>query len=294
MEFLGPTCLADALAAKAANPGAVPIAGGTDVMVDLNFDRLRPDLLLDLGRVEELRGWSLKDERLRLGARVTFAEIIDELASLAPALAIAARTVGSPQIRNRGTIGGNLGSSSPAGDALPPLLACDGSVEVASVRGVREIPLEEFFTGVKKNALERDELITAATISVADGPQQFAKIGTRNAMVIAVASFALVLSLGRRSVRTGLGSVAPTPRRSVDAERFLEAELNAGGYWEERRPIPEAMVDRFAHLVGLEARPIDDVRGTAAYRRHGLTVLARRTFAWAWEELQLSGAPFRA
>jgi CO/xanthine dehydrogenase FAD-binding subunit len=156
------------------------------------------------------------------------------------------------------------------------------------------MPLEEFFTGVKKNALEHDELITAVTIAPADGPQQFAKIGTRNAMVIAVASFALVIGLGRRSVRTGLGSVAPTPRRSFGAERFLEEELDAGGYWDEARLLPQAVIDRFAQLVALEATPIDDVRGTAAYRSHGLTVLAARTLGWAWQELSLSKAAFRA
>ena len=207
---------------------------------------------------------------------------------------MAARTVGSPQIRNRGTIGGNLGSSSPAGDALPPLLASGGSVEVASLTGTREIPLDAFFTGVKDNALERDEIITAVTVTAADGPQQFAKIGTRNAMVIAVVSFALVLRTGARSVRTGLGSVAPTPRRSPEAERFLEAELEAGGYWENVRPIAQSTVARFAQLVALEARPIDDVRGTAAYRRHGLGVLAARTLGWAWRELQLTEVAIRA
>jgi CO/xanthine dehydrogenase FAD-binding subunit len=293
MDFLQPRCLADALGAKAEHPSAVPIAGGTDVMVEVNFDRLRPEVLLDLGHVEELRGWSLDDGRLRVGARVTFTEIIEELSALAPALAMAARTVGSPQIRNRGTIGGNLGSSSPAGDALPPLLACDASVEVASVRGSRTIPIGQFFTGVKKNTLAGDELITAVSISAADGPQQFAKIGIRNAMVIAVASFALVLSPGLRSVRTGLGSVAPTPLRSEEAELFLAVELGAGGYWDDGRILPEAIVDRFAQMVAQAAQPIDDLRGTAAYRRHALSVLARRTLGWAWQELAFSGAARR-
>jgi CO/xanthine dehydrogenase FAD-binding subunit len=287
---LRPKSLADALAAKAAYPAAVVIAGGTDVMVEVNFDRLLPEALLDLGRVEELRGWSLDDRRLRIGARVTFTEIIEGLTDQAPALAMAARTVGSPQIRNRGTIGGNLGSSSPAGDALPPLLACEASVEVTSLRGRREMPVEKFFTGVKKNALREDEIITAVVFSLADGPQQFAKIGTRNAMVIAVASFSLVLRLGSHTVRTGLGSVAPTPLRAIEAERFLEAELEAGGYWEDPRPIPDTVIDDFGWLVALQARPIDDVRGTAAYRNHGVTVLARRTLTWAWRDLQVSGA----
>jgi CO/xanthine dehydrogenase FAD-binding subunit len=285
MEFLQPKSLGDVLAAKAVYPESTPIAGGTDVMVEINFDRLRPVQLLDLGRVEELRGWSLGAGRVRIGAAVTFTEMVEEMGNVVPSLAIAARTVGSPQIRNRGTIGGNLGSASPAGDALPPLLACDAWVELASLRGTRQVPVDEFFTGVKRNLMAPDELITAVNLRPSDGPQQFAKIGMRNAMVIAVASFALAFRRDSLSVRTGLGSVATTPKRAMAAEEFLEAELRAGDYWERHRPIPDTVVDRFAQLVADAADPIDDVRGTAAYRRHGLAVLARRTLDWAWREV---------
>lgn len=285
MEFLQPKSLGDALAAKAAYPESTPIAGGTDVMVEINFDRLRPAQLLDLGRVDELGGWSLGADFVRIGAAVTFTEMVEEMRDVVPSLAIAARTVGSPQIRNLGTIGGNLGSASPAGDALPPLLACGAWVELASLRGTRLVPVDEFFTGVKRNLMAPDELITAVNLRPSDGPQQFAKIGTRNAMVIAVASFALAFRRDFQSVRTGLGSVAPTPKRAMAAEEFLEAELRAGDYWERHRPIPDTVVDRFAQMVADAADPIDDVRGTAAYRRHGLAVLARRTLDWAWREV---------
>jgi CO/xanthine dehydrogenase FAD-binding subunit len=285
MDFHRPTSLREALEVKAEHPRALPIAGGTDVMVELNFDQRRPDALLDLTAVPELAEWSTVDGAVRLGAGVPYATVIAELADRLPGLAIASRTVGSPQIRNRGTVGGNLGSASPAGDAHPPLLAsADATVEVASVRGSRDIPIGEFFLGVKRNALAADELITAVRVSGASGPQQFAKVGTRNAMVIAVCSFALALHPDRRAVGTGIGSAAPTPVRAGAAEDFLAAELD----WERRGPVSTAVLDRFGELVAAAANPIDDVRGSAAYRRHALAVLARRTLTWAWEAHQRS------
>src|ERR1022692_231114 len=229
MEFLQPTSWHEALAARAAFPAAAPIAGGTDIMVELNFDRRRPQALLDLTRVAELTGWTTVGAKLRIGAGVTYADLTGErgatgtgdLRGALPGLALAARTVGSPQIRNRGTIGGNLGSASPAGDCHPPLLAAAAQIELASVRGTRLVPAQDFYTGVKRNALAPDELIAAVWISRPTGPEQFAKIGTRNAMVIAVVAFSLALHPDRRTVGTGIGSAAPTPVRAADAERFL-------------------------------------------------------------------------
>jgi CO/xanthine dehydrogenase FAD-binding subunit len=301
MEFLQPVSLAEALAAKAAAPEAVPIAGGTDVMVELNFARRRPEVLLDLNRVPELTGWTLQDGKLRVGAGVTYADLTGErgngalpdagsLAGKLPGLAMAARTVGSPQIRNRGTIGGNLGSASPAGDCHPSLLAAGAEIEVASVAGQRMIPIGEFFTGVKRSSLAPDELILAAWISQPSGPEQFAKIGTRNAMVIAVTAFGLALHPDRRAVGTGIGSAAPTPVRAADAEAFLAGALDDAGFWQSRAELPPAVVTEFGALVSAAASPIDDVRGTAAYRRHALAVLARRTLAWAWADYQRSGS----
>jgi CO/xanthine dehydrogenase FAD-binding subunit len=284
MEFLQPRSLAEALAVKAERPEAVPIAGGTDVMVELNFDRRRPEAVLDLTRVAELAAWDRDDGRLRVGAGVTYTRLIGELAGPLPGLALASRTVGSPQIRNRGTVGGNLGSASPAGDCHPPLLAMGAEVEVASAAGRRRVPVAEFFTGPKQSALRPDELILAVEVPAATGPQQFAKIGTRNAMVIAVCSFALVLDPERGRVGTGIGSAAPTPLAATEAERFLQGELDAEGLWASRGPIGDAASARFGELVASAARPIDDVRGTAAYRVHALGVLARRTLAWAWDD----------
>lgn len=251
MDVLTPRTLDEALRLRAEVPGAVPIEGGTDLMVELNFDRRRPEAMLNLNEVRELRGWSRENGSLRLGAGLTYAEIErSELSRLLPALAEAARTVGSPQIRNRGTIGGNLGTASPAGDALPPLLVEGAEVELASARGTRRMPVQEFLLGVKRNALAEDELIVAVHVDPSGAPQTFMKIGPRNAMVIAVCSLALSVEGDR--ARAAIGSAAPV------------ATLVTGE------------VDGFADRVAAAASPIDDVRGTAAYRRHALRVLASR------------------
>lgn len=289
MDFLAPTTWAQALAAKAEHPDALPVAGGTDVLVEINFDRRRPPALLDLTRVPELREWAPEAGRIRLGAGVTYARVIDELGATLSGLAMAARTVGSPQIRNRGTVGGNLGAASPAGDSHPALLAADADVEVASVRGTRLIPVGEFFTGVKRNALAPDELIAAVLITPPAGPQQFCKIGTRNAMVIAVSAFGLALHPDRRSVGTGIGSAAPTPRRAAAAAGFLAGELEAAGLWDSRGALPEGLAAEFGRRVRDAAAPIDDVRGTAAYRLHTLSVMARRALTWAWHDHRTEG-----
>jgi CO/xanthine dehydrogenase FAD-binding subunit len=286
MNFLQPSTWTEALAMKAAHPEAVPIAGGTDVMVEINLDHKRPDTVMDLTRVADLTEWASEDGLVRVGAGVTYTRIIDELGDRMPGLAMASRTVGSPQIRNRGTVGGNLGTASPAGDAHPPLLAAEALVELASASGTRRVPVREFFTGPKRNAAREDELIAAFLIEPATGPQTFSKVGTRNAMVIAVCSFALALDAGRRRVLTGIGSAGPTPLPARDAEKFLEGELD----WENRRPPSDAAVARFGELVAAAAKPIDDVRGTAAYRRHGLLVMARRSLAWAWQDYRVGWA----
>ncbi|MEU8124140.1 FAD binding domain-containing protein [Spirillospora sp. NPDC049024] len=287
MDFLRPVTWEDALAAKAARPGALPVQGGTDVMVEINFDARRPEALLDLTRIRDLAEWDEADGRLRVGAGVPYARLITELGGRLPGLAQASRTVGSPQIRNRGTVGGNLGAASPAGDGHPPLLAGDAVVEAESAeRGVRMIPVAEFFTGVKRNALAPDELIRAFWTPPASGPQYFSKIGTRNAMVIAVCSFAIALHPAERRAGTGLGSAAPTPRRAAEAEAFISAELD----WDGRGPLAESAARRFGELVRDAASPIDDVRGTGDYRRHALAVLARRTLTWAWDDYRTGTA----
>src|SRR4051812_13826949 len=239
-----------------AQTAAHPIQGGTDVMVELNFDRIRPEALLNLNEVEELRGWSRADGIVRLGAGLTYAEAMrGELAELFPALAEASRTVGSPQIRNRGTIGGNLATSSPAGDALPPLLVDAAEVELASVGGTRAVPLDEFLVGPKRNVMHDDELIAAVRVRPSGARQTFMKVGPRNAMVISVCSLAVSVDRERGEIRGAYGSAGPVVG-------LVRCPLDEG--------------DSFAERVAAAASPIDDVRGTAAYRRHALAVLARR------------------
>lgn len=256
MDLLTPRSLDEALALRAEHPGAVAIHGGTDVMVALNFDRSRPTVILNLNEVDELGGWSRTNGALRLGAALTYTQVLREpLAGLLPALAEASRTVGSPQIRNRGTIGGNLGTASPAGDALPPLLVEGAEVELASTRGVRRLPVRDFLVGPKRNALAEDELIVAAYVAPSGQPQTFMKVGPRNAMVIAVCSLAVVADRERGEIRASFGSAGPVPGLVLC-------------------PLEDA--DAFPERVAAAASPIDDVRGTAVYRRHALRVLAGR------------------
>ena len=238
---------------KAERPEAVPIQGGTDVMVELNFDRGRPAALLSLNEVHDLRGWSRENETVWLGAGLTYTEAMQPpLSELLPALAEASRTVGGPQIRNRGTIGGNLGTASPAGDAIPPLLVADGSVTAVSLKGERVIPLQDFLLGPKRNALADDELIAGVSLAPSRSQETFMKIGPRNAMVISVVSLALRVD---GELRAAFGSAGPVPTL---------VRAGAGD------------VHAFPERVAAAASPIDDVRGSAAYRHHALRVLTKR------------------
>ena len=289
IEFLQPTAWQEALEAKAAHPEARPIFGGTDFMVELNFDRGRPGCVIDLTRVPELQEWDPVNGHLRIGAGVTYSRLVAELGDRQPGLAIASRTVGSPQIRNRGTVGGNLGTASPAGDALPPLYVSGAEVELASAAGTRRMPVEEFIEAPGQTALKPEELISAFYVLEAGGPQQYAKIGTRNAMVIAVCSLGLAIHPGQRKVHACVGSAGPTPLRAYEAEEFVRGVLEEERLWDSREDVKEAALARFGELVAGAARPIDDVRGSGEYRRHAAGVLARRAFRWAWDEYRGGG-----
>lgn len=283
MEFLVRSTLEETLDVLAERPGTRPICGGTDVMVAINHDRDRPPALLDLSHLSELAAVERSAGTVRLGAGVSYARVIEELGDVLPGLAAASRTVGSPLIRSRGTVGGNLGAASPAGDSHPPLLVREATVIASSsVRGERRIGVDAFYLGVKRSALEPDELVVAVEVPVADGPERFAKVGPRNAMTIAVCSLAIALSPTRGTVRAAIGSAAPTPRRAPDAERYLEEAL--ADRWQREGPLDPTVRARFGELVAAAASPIDDVRGTAAYRRHALGVLAGRTLGWAWDD----------
>ncbi len=285
MDVLLPRTLDEALEMKADRPEAVPIAGGTDVMVELNFDRIRPAALMDLSRLPELARWRQEDGVFFLGAGVTFTRILRELPQFRP-LAQAARSVGSPQIRNRGTVGGNLGTASPAGDSLPVLAAYDAEVVLGRAGGqTRTLPWHRFLVGPKRTALEPAELILGVRWRITRGPGSFSKVGPRNAMVIAVVSLCLVVDEERRQVRVALGSVGPTVLRAPEAEAYAATALEDAGVWDDpKAPLPPQVLEEFGRLVAGAARPIDDVRGTAAYRRHACAVLARRALGWALQD----------
>lgn len=265
-----------AVSALASDPASTVLAGGTDLMVEVNDRHRRPDRsVVVVNRIPELRSWrrSADASSVRIGAAVSWTELVDgPLAAMAPALAQASRTVGSPQIRNVGTLGGNLATCSPAGDGLPVLSALGATVELASVDGRRSLPVADFMLGVKRTALGPGEIIVSITLPVVDGWQGYAKVGVRNAMVIAVASACVVLDREHRSVAVALGSVGPTVLRCPEAEAHLAEVID----WGEQLDVPVDQLDRFAELVAAASRPISDHRSTAEYRRHAVGVLAQR------------------
>ena len=274
MAVLLPDTVDEAVEHLAATPSSTVLAGGTDLMVEVNDGHRRPSGAVVVNRIAELRSWRHDPlaATVTIGAAVTYSEmLVGPLAEMVPALAQAARTVGSPQIRNAGTLGGNLGTCSPAGDGLPVLSALGAVVELASAAGRRRVPVAEFMVGVKRTALAPGELIVSVTLPVVDGWQGYAKVGVRNAMVIAVASACVVLDRPQRTVAVALGSVGPTIVRCPDAESQLAAVLD----WSTLEA-PNAELDRFAELVSQASRPITDHRSTAEYRRHAVGVLARR------------------
>lgn len=267
-----PATLDDALCALREMPGAQLLAGGTDFCVEVSFGSRRPTAVVALRRVEELRGHDIADGHVRIGAGTTYAEMgRGALASTLPALAAAARTVGSPQIRNAGTLGGNVATASPAGDTLPLLVALDARVRVRGAAGERVVALERFVTGVKRTVLAPDEVVVDVVVDRCRGPQEFLKVGTRNAMVIAIASVAVVVDLDARAVRVGLGSVAPVPRRCASAEAHAGEAIDWGRLWAS-----EAALARFGELAAEACSPITDHRSTADYRSHAVAVIARR------------------
>jgi CO/xanthine dehydrogenase FAD-binding subunit len=273
MTVLAPATVREVVEALSGDPELQLLAGGTDFMVEVNFGHRRPAGVVSLHRVDELKGWHLDGGTLTLGAGLTYSEMErPPLADLLPALAQAARTVGSPQIRNAGTLGGNLATASPAGDTLPVLAALDATVVVEGLRGRRELALTELISGVKRTSLAPDEVVVAAKVPVLRGPQEFLKVGTRNAMVISIVSVAVVVDLDGHTVRCGLGSVSPIPQRAADAEALAERHVD----WDAARITDPAVYDRFGERAAAAAAPIDDQRGTAAYRRHAVGVCAAR------------------
>ncbi len=280
MPVVVPLTLREAIDALAEHPGAIVLAGGTDALVEINEGHraigsgASSPVVVAVDRVAELRSWTIDPaaRTVTIGAGVTYDELMEEpLAELLPALAEASRTVGSPQIRIAGTLGGNLATCSPAGDALPVLSALDAVVELTGPGGDRTMAVHDFMVGVKRTALADGELITAVTVPLLDGWQGYSKVGVRNAMVIATASACLAVHAPERSVRLALGSVGPTIIRATDAETFAAAAVD----W-DRAAVSDDDVRRFGEMAGAASRPIDDHRSTAVYRQHAVAVMAAR------------------
>lgn len=275
-----PLTIREALDALTSAPDARLIQGGTDMMVEINFNHLKPHNVIALRRVQELRIWTKNaDGTITIGAGVPYQEMeTGELKNLVPALAEAARTVGSPQIRAAGTLGGNLGTCSPAGDGLPVLFALDAVIHLQSTENSRVLSVHDFMLGVKRNARASNEIITAVTIPLLDGWQGYAKVGVRNAMVISVASACLAVDKSTKSVRIALGAVGPTIIRCRDAEAWLAEQLDIS----TSTGIDVATAKEFGRRVSIESKPIDDHRSTAEYRRHAIGVLAQRLITRAY------------
>ncbi len=258
-----------------ANPQAKLLAGGTDYMVEVNLHGRQPEVMISLRQVKELTEWSVRtsQSRITIGAGVPYADMeVGEIARLVPALAQAARTVGSPQIRAAGTLGGNLGTCSPAGDSLPVLAALNATIHVIGPDGNRDIEFSDFMVGVKRNSLLPSEFVHSVSLPIVEGWQGYAKVGTRNAMVISTASACLVRDNDEGYVSIALGSVGPTIIRAHGAEAWLikTTSLRSGAQLEP------SIAQEFGRRVALESKPIDDHRSTADYRRHAIGVLAQR------------------
>jgi CO/xanthine dehydrogenase FAD-binding subunit len=281
MTLIIPHTLNEALLALATMPDADLLAGGTDLMVEINFNRRSPSDIIALRNVEVLSHWSVSPDgmSLTIGAGLPFA-IMERgtIAELVPALSQAARTVGSPQIRAVGTLGGNLGTCSPAGDALPVLSALDAIIHLQSSSAQRNVSIHDFMIGVKRNSRATHELITGVTVPVLAGWQGYSKVGVRNAMVIAVASACLVVDTTSGTVRLALGAVGPTIIRCRETEQWFSMQHDISSV----SPVSATLATEFGQRAATEARPIDDHRSTARYRRHAIAVLANRLLQQAY------------
>ena len=269
MPVFIPSSLTEATQLLSNNPDAHLLTGGTDMMVEVNFNHRHPETVIALRNIPEFQQWSVDQTAglVHIGSSVPYATMEHgDLAKALPALAEAARTVGSPQIRAAGSLGGNLGTCSPAGDSLPVLSALEAMVHLQSVTSRRSIPFAEFMVGPKKNSRLANEIIAGVSIPITNGWQGYAKVGVRNAMVISVAS--VCSAIHDDKVRVSLGSVGPTIIRCTESENWINSIGLAN--------VDNALAKEFGEHVRAESRPIDDHRSTAEYRRHAVGVLATR------------------
>ncbi|MEF2525272.1 MULTISPECIES: FAD binding domain-containing protein [Streptomyces] len=274
-----PASLDEAVAALAAMPAAVPVAGGTDLMAAVNAGLLRPAGLVSLGRINEIRGWQYQEDgHALLGAGLTHARMgRPDFAALMPGLAAAARAAGPPQIRNAGTLGGNIAGAAPTGDTLPVLAALEAALVVVGPGGSREIPVSYLLAG--REMLRPGELIGFVRVPLLHAPQVFLKATGRTGPGRAVASVGLVLDPARRGVRIAVGAVAPMPLRPLDAEQWVASLIDWDG---ERQLAPEAL-EAFGDYVAAACVPDqgEPVAPGVLHLRRTVAVLARRALGRA-------------
>ncbi|HEX5567068.1 MAG TPA: FAD binding domain-containing protein [Streptomyces sp.] len=246
-----PATLDEAVAALAATPAAVPVAGGTDLMAEVNSGLLRPAALVGLGRISEIRGWEYQDGHALLGAGLTHARMgRPDFAALIPALAAAARAAGPPQIRNAGTLGGNIVTAAPTGDSLPVLAALEATVLVAGARNARrEIPVSHLLAGVEM--LRPGEVVGHVRVPLLHAPQTFLKATGRTGPGRALASVAVVLDPARRGVRCAVGAVAPMPLRPLEAEQWVASLID----WDGQRGLSPEVLAAFGDYVAMSCIP---------------------------------------
>ena len=278
-----PKSLEEALKLLATLEKAKPIAGGTDLIPLMREVEVEVEHLIDLGGIGELRFIEEGDGYIRIGATTTLSDLVDStlIASKAPALWEAASSMGSVQIRNRGTIGGNLCNASPAADLAPPLIALGAEAEIRSIDEARWIPVEEVFAGPKVNSLAGDELLTSVRFKIPPrgAGSAFEKIGRRRGVTLALVNAAAYIELEDetcRSARIALGAVAERPLRLREAEGRLMGER-----------LSEELIEEVSELCSKLVRPIDDVRASAWYRREMSRVLSRKALLRAWRRCEV-------
>ena len=244
-------------------------------MVEINFNHRQPTDVIALRLIDELKTFQISEDKkqVTIGAGLPYQTMErGEIANLLPALAQAARTVGSPQIRATGSIGGNLGTCSPAGDALPVLSALNATVNLQKSDSARVVSIHDFMVGVKRNSRQPGEIIVSATLPIISGWQGYAKVGVRNAMVISVASCCLVVDRANGTISIALGAVGPTIVRCRETEAWLATKIDL----KTKSTVAPKLLQEFGDRIAKESKPIDDHRSTAAYRRHAVAVLSRR------------------
>ncbi len=283
-DLVIPETLDEALSALAEANGAgatLPLAGGTNMIVDLRARRVTPERLVGLGKLDALRGIRIDGGRVRMGARTTMTDILQHpgLAEHAPSLVEQARVFGGQMVRNAATVAGNICSGSPAADVVPPLLALDAEVTLASASGTRVLPLGEFFLGYKQDARAPGELMTeiAWDLPPANSNNRFYKLALRKGDAITVVGIAVALTVEAGActrAHIALGAVAPVVKRATAAEAMLSGQS-----------LTPELIDAAARQAVEDVDPIDDIRASAEYRRHCVHALTRRLVTQAWQAL---------